>query len=88
MDMLNNPEYSDVVSWTTDGKSFSINNSSDFVDAVLFTHFKVSSYDSFIRKVSLKFRSPIYPHPIFPDDFCCTLAVIMLYDSYTDGDSS
>lgn len=51
MNALNNPEYTDIILWTVDGKSFSVNDSSDFVDSVLCSHFKVNTYAGFIRKL-------------------------------------
>jgi len=51
MHILDCPEYASIISWTTDGKSFSINNPIDFVDTVLRYHFKMSKYDNFIRKL-------------------------------------
>jgi len=51
MHVLDCPEYASIISWTADGKSFSINNPIDLVDTVLHYHFKVTKYDSFIRKL-------------------------------------
>lgn len=51
MQVLNNKQYEQIVTWTKSGKSFVIIDPILFVDKVLPVHFKAAKYSSFVRKL-------------------------------------
>jgi HSF-type DNA-binding len=51
MKVLSQSEYSDIISWLPDGKSFNILKPKAFVAEILPDHFKQAKYSSFTRKL-------------------------------------
>ena len=52
MFILNNSDYNNILSWTTDGQAFVFHDAKAFETVVLPSTFKDSKFDSFLRKVS------------------------------------
>lgn len=50
MNILGNPLFASIITWSTDGKSFIINSRKDFKEKVLPVYFN-SNFDSFLRKL-------------------------------------
>ena len=55
MAVLNSSDYTEIIAWSADGKSFIFLDSSSFERIVLPSIFKVAKFDSFLRKVSVLF---------------------------------
>jgi len=51
MQVLDNEEYDNIMTWTENGNAFLIKDRDAFVRSVLYSHFKGLKYDSFIRKL-------------------------------------
>jgi hypothetical protein len=52
MVILNNPDYTNILSWSADGEAFMFHDRQAFEAVILPTIFKDSKFDSFLRKVS------------------------------------
>ncbi|MBS1889959.1 MAG: winged helix-turn-helix transcriptional regulator [Actinobacteria bacterium] len=48
---MQNDEYNEIISWTSDGEAFSIKNVTRLTEAVLPVFFKHRNFSSFIRQV-------------------------------------
>lgn len=51
--MVENPEYNNLISWTPDGKSFTIHDHHAFSQQVLPKFFKHNKFNSFVRQLNL-----------------------------------
>ncbi|XP_065913236.1 heat shock factor protein 4-like isoform X2 [Dysidea avara] len=51
--MVENPDYNHLISWTSDGKSFTIHNHHAFSQQVLPKFFKHNKFNSFVRQLNL-----------------------------------
>ncbi|KAM3139419.1 hypothetical protein pb186bvf_008444 [Paramecium bursaria] len=52
-DILENPEYRDIISWTEDGLAFVVRNVNELAEKVLPNHFKHNNYASFVRQLNM-----------------------------------
>lgn len=52
-EMVNNPKFSDVISWTETGYSFAILNITQFTTKVLPVYFKHKNFSSFVRQLNM-----------------------------------
>ncbi|OMJ94640.1 hypothetical protein SteCoe_2131 [Stentor coeruleus] len=52
-EMINNPKFVDIVSWTESGYSFAISNTAQFTTKVLPIYFKHKNFSSFVRQLNM-----------------------------------
>ena len=51
--ILENPDYKDIIEWSNDGKYFIVKNLHDFTENVLPKYYKHNNYSSFIRQLNM-----------------------------------
>ncbi|CAD8123074.1 unnamed protein product [Paramecium sonneborni] len=52
-DILENPDYNDIISWNEEGTAFVVKNVNELAEKVLPNHFKHNNYASFVRQLNM-----------------------------------
>ena len=51
--ILETPEYKDIIQWSDNGKSFIVKNLHDFTENILPKYYKHNNYSSFVRQLNM-----------------------------------